>query len=348
MKIAFVINDFKTENPLYSTPLMAYTAEKMGHEVYMMSVGNLVYQPNGHVGGHARMAPKGNYKNSTLYFNALKGKEGKTATVTTEDLDVIFLRNNPSDDLEERPWAQTAGVVFGQLAMNKGVIVLNNPSSISDTNDKAYLEHFPAQIRPKTMITRNADDIKRFYEEHKKQIVLKPLQGSGGKDVFLVKKDETNLNQIVEAIAREGYVIAQEYLPEAKLGDIRLFMMNGKILTYKGKIAAFRRVNKQDDFRSNMHAGGEAEPVEITEREIAVADVLTPKLRQDGIFLVGLDIVGDKLMEINVFSPGGFQSLLKLTGVNFAEAIIKNIEQKVYHKNLYNGKLSNIQLAVME
>ncbi len=146
-------------------------------------------------------------------------------------------------------------------------------------------------------------------KEHGGHIVLKPLQGSGGQGVFLVQPDDkSNLNQMIESISRDGYVIAQEYLPAAEKGDIRLFMMNGLPLRYRGKYAAFRRIRSADDMRSNIHAGGKKAQAEINSTHLELAKMVRPKLVQDGMFLVGLDIVGDKLMEINVFSPGGLGS----------------------------------------
>src|SRR5690606_31609580 len=134
--------------------------------------------------------------------------------------------------------------------------------------------------------------------------VLKPLQGSGGASVFLVRPDDIpNINQMIDAVSRDGYVIAQEYLPAATEGDMRLFMMNGRPLRVKGKYAAFRRIRSGGDMRSNGHAGGKLAEAEVTDTALRMAEIVRPKLVQDGMFLVGLDVVGDKLMEINVFSP---------------------------------------------
>src|SRR5690606_34951872 len=137
------------------------------------------------------------------------------------------------------------------------------------------------------------------------------------------------INQMIEAVLRDGYCIAQEYLPAAKEGDVRLFVMNGRPLMHEGKYAAFRRVNKTGDMRSNMHTGGQCEPVDIDEQSLALAEMVRPKLTTDGMFLVGLDIIKDKLMEINVFSPGGLGSAQHVTGIDFAEIVIRDLERKV-------------------
>ena len=153
-----------------------------------------------------------------------------------------MLRNDPADD-RDRPWAMTAGIVFGKLAAERGVLVLNDPSGLADALNKMYFQHFPEEVRPRTLITRDAAEIRRFVEAEKGKAVLQPLLGSGGENVFLVEdNDRANLNQMVEAITRDGYVVAQEYLPEASKGDMRLFVMNGRPLQHQGKCAAFRRI----------------------------------------------------------------------------------------------------------
>ena len=129
--------------------------------------------------------------------------------------------------------------------------------------------------------------------------MIKPLSGSGGESVFLVKPDGlSNLNQMIDAVSRDGYVIAQEYLPDAVDGDVRLFMMNGQPLRHQGKICAFRRRGSGADHRSNVHQGGGVERAELDARALEVAEIVRPRLVEDGMFLVGLDLVGDKLMEI--------------------------------------------------
>jgi glutathione synthase len=168
-----------------------------------------------------------------------------------------MLRNDPAEDIGERPWAQTSGILFGQLAVQRGVIVVNDPMHLGSAINKTYFQHFPEQVRPKTCISRSGEEIKQFIEQQNGTAVVKPLQGSGGHGVFLVRPDDKpNLNQIIEAVTRDGYAIVQEYLPAAAEGDIRLFVMNGRALEQDGKIAAFRRVSKQGDMRSNLHAGG--------------------------------------------------------------------------------------------
>ena len=216
------------------------------------------------------------------------------------------MRNDPAEDMSERPWAVTSGVLFAQLSVAAGTLVVNDPASLANAVNKTYFQHFPEAVRPRTLISRDPDDISAFVKEMGAGAVLKPLQGSGGTSVFFVSNDESpNLNQMIEAVGRDGYIVAQEVLPEAEHGDVRLFLMNGEPLVAGGHHAAFRRVNPTTDRRSNMRVGGEPETVEVDDAMLHVAEAVRPKLLADGMFLVGLDIVGDKLMEVNVFSPGG-------------------------------------------
>ncbi len=151
---------------------------------------------------------------------------------------------------------------------------------------------------------------------------------------FLINEvEQANINQLIDAVIRDSYCIVQEYLPAAVEGDVRLFVMNSRALRYQDQYAAFRRVNKSGDARSNMHSGGESVPAEVTDQMLELVEIVRPKLIRDGMFLVGLDIVDDKLMEINVFSPGGLGSAQQHTGVDFTEAIIQDLERKVKYKS---------------
>ncbi|WP_018476388.1 glutathione synthetase [Pontibacter roseus] len=349
MTIGFVVNNIKTEGPGYATIFLAQCMHNLGHTVFLMGVGDLAYYPDGYMGATAVQAdPKHKYKSPATYLEAIQSEKAITVRVTAPDLDVLMLRNDPSAEGEGRAWAQNAGIIFGQLALRHGVIVLNDPTSLSDAVNKMYFQHFPEAVRPRTLITRDKEEIKEFFREQKNNIILKPLQGSGGSGVFMVKKnDATNLNQIVEAISRDGYVIAQEYLPQASEGDVRLFVVNGEALQYKGKYCAMRRVGAKDDIRSNMHAGGSAQAVEVDQTMLDLVELVRPKLIQDGMFMVGLDIVGDKLMEINVFSPGGLSDITEMKGVDFSVPIIETLERKVHYKKTYGVQIDNKTVAMI-
>ena len=348
MRIGLVVNDIKTEETGYTTIRLAMAAINLGHEVWLMGAGDFAYDPDESIRARARTVPRSKYKSSELFLADLQGKKARTERITVDDLDVLMLRSDPSNDTGLRAWAQASGIIFGRVAMRHGVIVLNDPNGLSKAMNKMYFQLFPEEVRPKTLITRDRDEIKAFAKEMGGNVVLKPLQGSGGQNVFLVRPDDVpNLNQMIEAVSREGYVIVQEYLPEAAEGDTRLFVMNGQPLRYKGKYAAFRRVRQGDDMRSNIHAGGKLRQADITDAHLKIVEIVRPKLVQDGMFLVGLDIVGDKLMEINVFSPGGLGSAQKFEGVNFTHAVLHSMERKVEYMKYYQRNFDNVEMATL-
>ncbi len=349
MKLGLVCNEIATEEDGYTTTRLALSALEMGHEVYTFSVGDFANGPDEAVHAWARSAPRKTYRTTKTYLADLQDdKKAKIERVNLDSFDVVMLRNDPAADLGKRPWAQNAGVLFGQRAASRGVIVVNDPHALAHATTKLYFESFPVEVRPRSLISRSADDLKKFVENEGGKACLKPLQGSGGTNVFVVTpKTAGNLNQIVDAVTRDGYAIAQEFLPDAKHGDTRLFMMNGEPLVVDGKYCAFRRISAKGDVRSNLHAGGRLAKAKITDQMLELASIVRPKLIQDGMFLVGLDIVGDKLMEINVFSPGGLGSAAKFEKVDFSKAVIEALERKVAAKKLGRGTLTNRQLSML-
>ncbi len=348
MKIGFVVNEVNTEETGYTTTRLAMAAINRGHEAWVIGAGDFAYDSDESIRARARSAPKKQYKSSDNYLADLQGKRAKLERITVDDLDILLLRNDPSTDQAQRSWAQGAGIIFGRVAMRRGLVVVNDPNGLAKAMNKMYFQLFPEEVRPRTLITRDRSEIKEFWKSEGGKIVLKPLQGSGGQSVFLVREaDGSNLNQMVDAVSRDGYVIAQEYLPAAEEGDTRLFMMNGQPLRYRGKYAAFRRVRSGEDMRSNIHAGGKLREATITDVHLRIAEIVRPKVVQDGMFLVGLDIVGDKLMEINVFSPGGLGSAQRFEKVNFAHAVIEALERKVDYMSYYRRNFDNAEMATL-
>jgi len=348
MKIGFVVNDVMTEEPGFTTVRLAHEAHKQGHEAFVLGVGDLAYDPDEFIRARSRSVPQGKkYSSQETYLKDLQGTKAIKQRVTIDDLDVLMLRNVPSDDYLKRPWASTTAAEFGRVAMRRGVIVVNDPNGLAKASTKMYFQLFPEEVRPRTLITRDREEIKDFAKQEGR-CVLKPMQGSGGASVFLVQQsDIPNLNQMIDAVSRDGFVICQEYLPAAEDGDMRLFVMNGRPLQVKGKYAAFRRVRGSGDMRSNIHAGGRLAPAEVTEKDLKIAEIVRPKLVQDGMFLVGLDIVGDKLMEINVFSPGGLGSAQKFTKINFNKYVINALERKANYMTFYGRNFDNVDMCTL-
>lgn len=349
MKIALSVNDIEGEFVDYTTTLLALTAVQHGHDVWYIPVGDFTYDPDGRVHARARRAPKREFASPQDYLENIKSDEALRERITVADLDILMLRNDPSADVFNRPWARLAGINFGRLAARNGVIVLNDPDGLNRAANKLYLQQFPKSVWPDILITRDKEEIRGFIHDQGGRAVLKPLSGSGGRNVFLIQsKEAANLNQMIEAVLRDGFVIAQEYLPGAVDGDTRLFMMNGKVLTQDGRVAAVHRVRAKGDMRSNLTAGGHAIAADITDAMHQIAETVAPMLIEDGIFFAGLDIVGDKLMEINVFSPGGLIGASHLQETNFAVSIIEALERKVVLKRDSTSPMTNAQIAMRE
>ena len=347
MRICMVINKINTEGPHYATTLMAQKLHNRKHDVYYIEIDDLSYYPEGCTGGLACKAAPKTFRTTESYLENLKTNASKKEKITTKDIDIMWLRNDPADENKTRAWARVAGISFGQMAVNENVLVLNDPFGLSKALNKIYFQQFPKEVRPETIITRNKKEINDFFLANNKSIVVKPLFGSGGKSVFQVNENNVkNLNQMIEAISQDGYIVAQEYVPESEKGDTRVFLMNGNIISYQGKYAAIRRKNADDDIRSNLHAGGIAQKAVITDEILKITRLVRPYLIRDGMFLTGLDIIGSKLIEVNVFSPGGLYSACKFEETDFTKPLIESLEHKLYIKSLYND-IDNQQLATL-
>jgi glutathione synthase len=326
VKLAMFVNDIATEQPVYTTTRLAVGAVARDHEVWYIGAGDFALEADRSLTAKAWHAPRGVSDPESFLDGA---PDAPRERIAVDDLDVLLLRNDPADDVPDRHWAQTAGVLFGERAADRGVLVLNDPVGLSRALTKLYLDSFPADISPATLVTRDTDDVRSFVEAHGGRAVLKPLQGSKGHGVFVVNPDdEVNLDQMVDALTRDGYLIAQEYVPEATDGDVRLFLIDGEPLRVDGAHAAFRRVPAEGEARANMDAGATAEPAVIDDRILGIAERVGPRLAKDGVFLAGLDIVGSHVLEINVFSPGGLGSAQGMTGVDFVPAIIEALEAR--------------------
>ena len=348
MRILFIVNDIDSEIEQATSTVLATAACRRGHQVWIGDVGAMEYFEDGSVGARARRGPGVEVESQQAFLDAVQGEDAERETVTSGELDVIWLRHNPGEAPKGEEPIEEAGILLGQLALEHGVVVLNHPYSLSWATSKMYFQQFPEAVRPPTIITRSAEHVAEFHERHGRRIVVKPLMGYGGADVFQVGQDADNLPQIVDSVARNGYVIAQAFIPGAEEGDTRMFLVNGKPLVVDGKYAAVRRIGPDGDFRSNMSAGGRPAPPEIGDTELRLARVVGPKLVKDGLFFAGIDIVGDRLVEINTISAGGLNIAGKIQDTDFGGAVIEAVERKVFYKRHYGEHIRNIELATLE
>lgn len=345
MNVVILITEYERKKSAHTTIRLARELTNRDHQVWFVTPGQFSFDPHDKLWMNAQRVPNPRYKSSETYLKELVECPIREP-ISADDVDLLLLRDNPSKYSGAGQWARPSGTIFGRAAAQQGVLVLNDPGALALAVNKLYFQNFPREVRPLTLITRNREEIRDFGDLLKGDMILKPLQGSGGEGVFLVKKDANyNLNQLTEALCKDGYVIAQEYLPEASKGDIRIFCMNGVPLQVKGKYAAFHRVRRGDDIRSNMHAGGTLQHAVVDEKVLRLCELCRPQLVADGLFLVGLDIVDDKIMEINLYCPGGLQGMEDFEGVNFSKAVAKELEAKVAYVQAHNRKFDNRELA---
>ncbi|WP_208542744.1 hypothetical protein [Luteimonas yindakuii] len=346
--LGFVVNDVATEQDNYTTIRLARRACARGHRVAIIGLGDFTYDATGCVRASACIPQRSDYVDDADLLAELQGDDVTRERISVEELDVLMLRSDPAEELETRPWAPNSALLFAQLVAARHVIVLNDPTRLTDASNKTYFQHFPEELRPETCITLDPDEIKSFIAAHDGYGVIKPLQGSGGQSVFVVTPDSgANLNQMIDAVVRDGYAIAQEYLPRAADGDLRLLTLNGKPLQVDGTYACIRRYNDSGDARSNISAGGKYEAAVPDADALRLAEIAAPKLIRDGMYFAGLDIVGDRMMEINVDTPGGINMIEELTGVDFSGHIIEDLERKVRLRDQYDRTLGNVELAML-
>ena len=244
---------------------------------------------------------------------------GKPWSGELRALSALLMRKDPPFDME---YIYTTYIL--QLAQERGLLVVNRPSSLREINEKTYTAWFP-QCTPPNLITRSREELLAFLAEHGK-IVFKPLDGMGGHSIFVVAQGDPNTNVIIETITEYGtkYTIVQRYIPEIAQGDKRILLIDGKPIEY-----ALARVPAPGESRGNLVAGARAEGRELTERDRWICAQVGPVLLDKGVMFAGLDVIGDFLTEINVTSPTGIRELDKEFGIDIAATLIAAIEKRV-------------------
>ena len=186
MRIAFFVNSIEGEHPRYTTTALALAALTRGHDICYLTPGDFVLRPDDSLLVRARKLPGTAYKKVETLYQALQGDEAVIETIDVREIDVLMLRSDPSQDAAERPWAASAGPMFGRLAVARGVLVLNDPDGLALAQNKLYLQGFPQAVRPASLISKSIEEIRAFIDEQPGGVILKPLQGSGGKNVFKI------------------------------------------------------------------------------------------------------------------------------------------------------------------
>ena len=290
---------------------MLLEAQSRGWELHYMELNDLFLR-NGRAYARTRILTV--QRDAQQWYQFIAEQD-----IPLDQLNVILMRKDPPFDQE-----YIYATYLLERAESMGVYVINKPQSLRDANEKLFTAWFP-QCCAETLVARDPIRIRGFLQEQG-EIILKPLDGMGGTSIFHLRQNDPNLSVILETMTQYNsrYVMAQKYLPEIKDGDKRILMINGVAIPY-----ALARIPAQGESRGNLAAGGRAEGRPLTEQDLWIANQVGPTLREKGLVFVGIDVIGDKLTEINVTSPTCVQELDQQFGLNIAGMLMDHIDTKL-------------------
>ncbi|HEY9629151.1 MAG TPA: glutathione synthase [Coleofasciculaceae cyanobacterium] len=318
MKFAFIIDPIAKLDPGHDTSVaLMEAAQMMGHEVWITEAQGLSV-----VAGKAfAIAQSVSVEPVQLVEGKWVAKPdwftlGDRVSILLEEMDAVFMRTDPPVTI---PYLY-ATYILDAVDPAK-TLVVNAPSGIRAANEKMYALQF-AEAIPDTIVSQDKQIIREFVERQG-MAVIKPLGGKAGEGILLVEASDRNFNSLIE-ISTQGKtpIMVQAYLPAAKDGDKRIILLDGV------PIGAVNRIPTGKEFRGNMAVGGRAAQVEITDRDRQICDQVAPALRRDGLFFVGIDVIGGCLTEVNVTSPTGIREIDRLEGVKLGEQVITWVEKR--------------------
>ena len=310
MKLAFIVDPLDTFKTYKDTTFaIMREAAQRGHALYALEQHDLAWRRGEAIGYAARLHMTGD-KHDWYRLEA-------RAEVRLSDFDATLMRKDPPFDME-----YVYSTYLLELAEQKGARVFNRPRAIRDFNEKMAIARFPQFTAP-TLVTRSERLLREFVAEHN-DAIFKPLHGMGGTSIFRVSRNEPNLSVIIETLTQYGTqtVMAQRYIPEIRDGDKRVLLIAGTPVPY-----CLARIPKAGETRGNLAAGGTGIARPLTARDREIAETLGPVLAAEGLLLVGLDVIGEYLTEVNVTSPTCFQEIMQQTDCNVAGLMVDALEQ---------------------
>lgn len=312
MKLAFIVDpldEFKLEKD--TTYAIMREAAAQGHALYALQQEDLAWHKQSVTGYAARLHLTGEIPG---WYRL----DPPTDT-PLEQFDAVLMRKDPPFDME-----YVYSTYLLEIAERRGARVFNRPQAIRDYNEKMAIARF-AEFTAPTLVTRRTELLHGFLREHT-DIILKPLDGMGGSSVFRVRRDDPNLNVIIETLTSDGArtIMAQRYIPEISAGDKRVLVIGGEAVPY-----CLARIPKAGETRGNLAAGGTGVARELTARDRLIAETLGPQLTSAGLLLVGLDVIGDYLTEVNVTSPTCFQEITQQSGFNVSAMLLNKLEKLI-------------------
>ena len=293
-----------------TTFVLMLEAQQRGHEIYFMEIDDLFLR-GGMVHGRYR---KLELARANPHYRLDEAKTGPL-----DEFDSVWMRKDPPFDMKF-----FFSTHLLSLIDERRCFLLNNPRGLREANEKLYALRFPEQI-PQTLVSGDMTTLKAFMAELGGEMIVKPLDGCGGSGVFFLSSLDRNTNSILEAATDNGrrLIMAQRYLPEIRQGDKRIIVLDGEPL------GAVLRVPLESETRGNIHVGGQCVKTAVTERDKEICAALAPSLRADGLYFVGLDVIGSYLTEVNVTSPTGIQEVNALDGVHLESHVVDFVEKQV-------------------
>jgi glutathione synthase len=310
MKIAFIcdpLSGFKIYKD--STYAMMQEAARRGHELFVLGHSDIIFDGKAVVAQAAQLSL---VENSDDWYSL-----AEPVLLSLSSFDVVIERTDPPFNME-----YIYATYLLELAESQSARILNRPEAIRNHNEKLAITHFPQFIAP-TLVTSNERLIRTFHAEHK-DIILKPLDGMGGAGIFRVAENGLNLGALIESMTLHGKqtIMVQRTIPEISEGDRRVLLIGGQVVPY-----CLARIPQGGEVRGNLAAGGLGVAMPISAREREIGETLAPVLFARGLMLVGLDVIGNYLTEINVTSPTCFQEIKQQTGFDVAAMFIDAIEK---------------------
>ncbi len=319
MKLAFIIDQLDSiKTGKDSSYAMLREAISRNHQIHVLYQQDIVLVNNQVVGYSQSLR-----LTDTPDVDGHWYQTGATEITPLTSFDAILMRKDPPFDME-----YVYSTYLLELAEAAGAIVFNSPRGIRDHNEKLAIAQFAQFITP-TLVTSQPHLIRDFLSEHQ-DIILKPMDGMGGASIFRVHGTDHNLNVILETLTHYGTrtIMAQRFIPAIAEGDKRILLIAGKAVPF-----ALARIPKPGETRGNLAAGGTGKTQLLSRRDQEIAETLGPELMKRGLMLVGLDVIGDYLTEINVTSPTGMQEITKQTGLNVAAIMLDAIEDRMVSRN---------------
>lgn len=332
MKLLVLINDVEDIVAKQTTTLLILAAA-LRHEVWVCGVSDVSWSTTGGLRARARKVGKPD-RTTTRFVAGLRQQAPRPLAL--ESCDAVIIRTNPGRDAQ-RLASHDVALHLLSGAVSRGLLVINDPATLRRAATKVYLTELPPSVVPSLIVSRDPKEVTAWLDDLEGPAVVKPVRGTRGQDVFLVDEKRSNLAQIIDVIVRDGYVMAQAFAPGGHDGDVRVLVVDGEVLEVDGRAAAVARVPHARDFRSNIAAGGEAKPAAIDEHKRAAVSSIADTLRRDGLFFVGIDFIGDQIIELNVFSPGGLGNAGEHQERDFASAVIDAIQGRIEHHRAEHG-----------